>query len=333
MLPIISIIIPVYNGNSHYLPECLDSIWNQKINDTLYEVLCVDDCSIDDTLEWLQEQKQKHSNLNIIQNTKNIRQGGARNNGIKHANGHYILFIDQDDYYHTNSLSKVIEHITKHDLDILICDSAYQLRDHESNQQQLNFKYTDITDGISFVKKNGWVFAPWRLCVRKDFLLSNNIKFEENVRIEDVDWAVKLLFYAKKVQYLPIILIHYNKGTTGTTDNMFKNYETLKSNIIAGNRTYELANTLYSYSEIKYSVLNVADYYYYYSCKCMLGLYCSISQKMKLLKLIPKDLKSQYFLVRFVKHYSTLFCYISTLTIPLYRILIIIKKRKKSCSN
>lgn len=327
MLPLISIIIPVYNGKTHYLPECLESIWNQNIDDTLFEVLCVDDCSTDDTVNWLYKQKQKHINLTIVQNTKNIRQGGARNNGIKRANGRYVLFIDQDDYYHVNSISKVIEHITKHDLDILICDSAYQVRGHESNQLQLNFKNTDITDGINFVKRNGWVFAPWRLCIRKDFLLSNNIQFEENVRIEDVDWAVKLLFYAKQVKYLPIILIHYNKGNTGTTDNMFKDYETLKSNIIAGNRTYKLAQTLYSLSEIKCLVLNVADFYYYFSCKCILGLYCTHLKKIELLDLIPKDLESKYFLVRFAKLHPHIFCYISTFSIPLYRALIMLKRK------
>lgn len=51
MNPFFSIVIPVYNGLSHDLPVCLDSIWNQPLSKNLYEVICVDDCSTDDTLK------------------------------------------------------------------------------------------------------------------------------------------------------------------------------------------------------------------------------------------------------------------------------------------
>lgn len=71
-----SIIIPVYNGLTHGLPICLDSIWNQPLDKNLYEVICVDDCSTDDTRAWLEDQKASHQNLKVIHNKVNIRQGG-----------------------------------------------------------------------------------------------------------------------------------------------------------------------------------------------------------------------------------------------------------------
>lgn len=97
--PFFSIIIPVYNGLSHDLPICLESIWKQPLSPSLYEVICVDDCSTDDTCEWLDEEATKHSNLRIIKHTVNKRQGGGRNTGMKAAHGRYIIFIDQDDYF------------------------------------------------------------------------------------------------------------------------------------------------------------------------------------------------------------------------------------------
>lgn len=75
--PFFSIIIPVYNGLSHDLSICLDSIWTQPIDASLYEVICVDDCSIDGTCYWLNEQTKLHSNLVVIRNSVNIRQGGV----------------------------------------------------------------------------------------------------------------------------------------------------------------------------------------------------------------------------------------------------------------
>lgn len=75
--PYFSIIIPVYNGLSHELPTCLDSIWNQPLDKDLYEVICVDDCSTDHTREWLDKEAEMRPNLKIIKNDINIRQGGG----------------------------------------------------------------------------------------------------------------------------------------------------------------------------------------------------------------------------------------------------------------
>jgi glycosyltransferase involved in cell wall biosynthesis len=77
MTPFFSIIIPVYNGMSHDLPICLEHIWNQTLGTCFYEVICVDDCSRDETFSWLQEQSKLHANLRLMRNCKNIRQGGG----------------------------------------------------------------------------------------------------------------------------------------------------------------------------------------------------------------------------------------------------------------
>lgn len=82
-----SIVIPVYNGLQHGLPDCLDSIWLQNVDKDLYEVICVDDCSTDNTREWLRKQQELHSNLHVVLHDVNKRQGGARNTGMRNALG------------------------------------------------------------------------------------------------------------------------------------------------------------------------------------------------------------------------------------------------------
>ena len=94
--PFFTIVIPVHNGLTHDLPVCLNSIWEQSLDKRLYEVICVDDCSTDESRQWLKEQQKKHPNLYLIENKVNTRQGGARNKGVKAARGKYIVFIDQD---------------------------------------------------------------------------------------------------------------------------------------------------------------------------------------------------------------------------------------------
>ncbi|MBR1946490.1 MAG: glycosyltransferase family 2 protein, partial [Bacteroidaceae bacterium] len=123
--PFFTIVIPVHNGLTHDLPVCLNSIWEQSLDKRLYEVICVDDCSTDESRQWLKEQQKKHPHLYLIENKVNTRQGGARNKGVKAARGKYIVFIDQDDYYHQESITAVYNHLQKEELDILIVDSAY----------------------------------------------------------------------------------------------------------------------------------------------------------------------------------------------------------------
>lgn len=93
--PQISIIIPVYN-TSKYLDQCLNSLVNQTLTDI--EIICVDDCSPDDSASILQNWSEKDSRIKVIRHAQNKRQGGARNTGIKAATADYVGFVDSDDY-------------------------------------------------------------------------------------------------------------------------------------------------------------------------------------------------------------------------------------------
>ena len=105
----LSIIVPVYNTASDgKLSFCLDSLVNQSIND--YEIIAVNDASTDDSLEILESYKSQYPDkFKIINSSENIRQGGARNLGIKAAVGEWIGFIDSDDWITTDCYEKLIK--------------------------------------------------------------------------------------------------------------------------------------------------------------------------------------------------------------------------------
>ena len=67
---LLSIIIPVYNGAKH-ITNCLNSIWAQELGIDDYEVICVDDCSTDNTVSVLYSISKEHNNLRIIKNDIN----------------------------------------------------------------------------------------------------------------------------------------------------------------------------------------------------------------------------------------------------------------------
>lgn len=328
--PFFSIIIPVYNGLSHDLPPCLDSIWQQPLDKSLYEVICVDDCSTDGTREWLDEQQKTYSNLRVAKNGVNIRQGGGRNRGVKEAKGKYILFIDQDDYYHKGSLASVYKHLLENpDIEVFVSDSAWQFKGHESNKLQLNLPYKEVCSGWEFIKQNGAIFAPWRMCIQRSFYLEYDLKFPERCRIEDVDWACRVLYYAKRMQYAPILLVHYIKAESGQTDNMYRNEEILRANTIAGNRTWEVATTLYVDSPVQDSIKNIAEMYYNYSCRYLFGMLKRVKVKRGIIGLIAIS-DSRYPLVNFALKHTTLFCVLSNLGVPAFRVLRIMKRWVKA---
>ena len=96
----VSVIIPVYNV-APYLGECLDSVTQQSLTDI--EIICIDDCSTDDSLQLLQKYAVSDSRIRILCNDKNRDVSATRNRGIREAVGKYIFFMDSDDTFFSNN--------------------------------------------------------------------------------------------------------------------------------------------------------------------------------------------------------------------------------------
>ena len=90
---LVSVIIPVYNGQKH-LEELIQSLKNQTYNKI--EVIIVDNNSTDDSVKLLKSLNNKIISLNIFLNKKNEGYCGGCNEVIKHAKGEYLLFLSQD---------------------------------------------------------------------------------------------------------------------------------------------------------------------------------------------------------------------------------------------
>ena len=105
MAPIVSVIVPVYNVEK-YLRETLDSVINQSLKDI--EIICVDNNSKDKTLSILKEYASTDKRFVIIEQNENLKQGIARNIGVKIAKGEYVFFIDGDDIMQPYCLEKCI---------------------------------------------------------------------------------------------------------------------------------------------------------------------------------------------------------------------------------
>ncbi len=111
-----SVIIPVHNRED-YISNTLNSVLKQDFEN--YEIICVDDCSTDNTVNIIKKYQRKDSRVVLIELDKTSSAFIARKRGIEKAEGEYILFLDSDDCFTENGLSVVDEVLKKDSVDIL----------------------------------------------------------------------------------------------------------------------------------------------------------------------------------------------------------------------
>ena len=217
--PLISIIIPVYNVEK-YLAECLDSCINQTLEDI--EIICVDDCSTDNSYKILEEYQQKDSRIKVFRQETNKKQGAARNKGLKVATGEYIWFVDSDDYVDTKACQILYDTIKEFDVDML-CFSALQFVDTDEfrkfickyyhQQFQINKIYHPKTNWreIHFSNLN---VTPWAYLTRRTVI--QNFKFREKVWHEDIDFTAILLTSVDSFCFIPYTAYFYRINPIST---------------------------------------------------------------------------------------------------------------------
>ena len=125
-MPQVSIILPVYNGE-RYINRTITSILQQTMPN--FELIVIDDCSTDKSLQHLQEWAQRDSRIQVVANTQNMGVADARNKGIALAKGEYICFVDSDDTWHSDKLERQMNFMKQS-----LCDfscTAYAMVDDE----------------------------------------------------------------------------------------------------------------------------------------------------------------------------------------------------------
>lgn len=121
----ISIIVPVYNTKEEYLRKCINSLIAQTIYNEI-EIIIVDDGSKEQCAKICDEYSSKYENIKVI-HQENQGLSVSRNNGMKVAQGKWIMFVDSDDWVENDICEKLLEE-DKEDVDIVIssCNNCYK---------------------------------------------------------------------------------------------------------------------------------------------------------------------------------------------------------------
>lgn len=213
----VSIITPVYNG-ADYLSRCLDSLINQTLNDI--EIIVVDDCSTDNSVEIIEEYKNKCEKIALIKNQSNFLPGGARNKGVNKAVGKYIMYVDQDDWIELNAC-KVLYEIAEHNsLEILIAKSNTTYEEGKERGKCNVDENIDIFKGTEYLLKNNYRSVIWDKFWLRDFIQEKNLKFLEGRYYADYKMTMDGLLSANRVGCIDYVFYNNFIGNSTSIGRM-----------------------------------------------------------------------------------------------------------------
>lgn len=200
---LVSIVLATYNGEK-YLAKQLESLFHQTYMNI--EIIAVDDCSSDKTVEILNEHAKRHRNMKVVVNEVNL--GFIKNfeKGCTLSSGEYISLSDQDDYWDLNKVKKMVEAIGEHS--IVYCNSTVC-------DEDLNSKGIKISDLVNFKSWNNClqlavfcrIYAHAMLFKRSLF----NIAYPFLEVIPPDWWLPYLSTFHGGMNYLPERLVLYRQ--------------------------------------------------------------------------------------------------------------------------
>lgn len=234
MTPKLSIIVPIYKVEQ-YIRKCVDSVLQQDIPSSEYEIILVDDGSPDGCPAICDSYVAEHENIRVI-HQENGGLSAARNAGLKIAKGEYVCFLDSDDYWEPNKLGALMMQIDREQLDVLRFNhqNVRQLQDGRYEVFQ-PYKAPHFVDNINEVV-DGVTYLSERMgyaCYACQFIMRRGIVslFTPNIHFEDVDWLPRMLLQVRRVNSTPIAVYNYlhRPGsitqTQGKKDKVKKNVD------------------------------------------------------------------------------------------------------------
>ncbi len=223
-----SIIVPVYNSQD-YIGECLESILSQDYSN--YQVIVVDDGSTDSSCEVIKKY-QRYDNRIMLLEEKHSNAGNARNVGVEHAEGEWLIFVDSDDCVNKSLLSTIFNQIEDTECDIIAFKAEYY-NDKTKQKSNIDWVYKDELipqeNPFSPEKYANNIFQMfstniWNKAFRKNTIVDNHIMFSSLADANDEFFGSMALVCAKHIAYIDKALYYYRINTgISTQDNAGRN--------------------------------------------------------------------------------------------------------------
>lgn len=206
----ISVLIPVYNVEA-YIEKCLRSVFTNTYIDKA-EVILVDDCTPDSSMEIASKVIQEYPNIDvkIIKHKENMGIACVRNTCLEAAKGKYIIFVDSDDWCESDYLEKLYSKAVETNSDITTCDFYF----YEKNKQMQIIENGEIENSIEYLKQilllQKWCNI-WFFFTKRSFYMEHNLHWEKGINLGEDHYIIqRLLCFNPKLNHISKPLYHYN---------------------------------------------------------------------------------------------------------------------------
>lgn len=282
-----SIIIPTYN-NEKYLRQCINSLIKQN-TELSYEIIIVDDGSTDNTAAICKDLKAESKDIvYIYQNNAGVSR--ARNNGIAHARGKYVIMVDSDDVVYSDYIESIVGFAISESLDMVA--SGYEISYVNDNSKAINTftgdciyrEKNNIGEAIKKFGSNGLLNVAVCKCFRRTIIDADKLQYDEGLRTgEDLIFNIGFLSKCDSVGQIKKTPYKYIRRDDITGVNSYKPdmYLMVKKILRALNNLYGEYNL-----NDKESQILLSNFYLDYISNGIYNLYrkdckLKISQKSK----------------------------------------------------
>ena len=205
----VSVIIPAYNTEK-YITKAIDSALAQTLSNI--EVIVVDDCSSDNTVEVVRAIEDPR--VKLIQNTKNLGAGGARNKAIAAARGKWLAVLDSDDWYAPQRLEVLVNLAEQKQVDF-IADDSYLIEDGVNTPWSTIIRESGMIidviqqfDAAEFIMTDiegrpGLRLGFTKPLFKREFLLQHEIKYQDIRVTQDFWFDIQCFLHGAKFCLVP----------------------------------------------------------------------------------------------------------------------------------
>ncbi|MEU8932564.1 CDP-glycerol glycerophosphotransferase family protein [Streptomyces sp. NPDC048409] len=214
-MPRFSLIVPCHRVQG-FLRECLDSVLDQSFRD--FEVIAVDDRSPDGSGAILDEYAARDPRVRVLHLPENVGLGRARNAGLPHATGDFLLFLDSDDTLTPGALRAVADRLAETgDPDVLVFDYARTYWWGGTRRNALA-EVLSATDAVFTAAEHPEILdllmVVWNKAYRRDFVTENGFRFPPGY-YEDTPWTFPVMLGASRIATLDRICLNYRQRRQG----------------------------------------------------------------------------------------------------------------------
>ena len=316
-MPFLSIIVPIYNAEK-YLEECIDSILAQTFTD--YELILVDDGSIDKSSLICESYKERYSFVKVI-HKKNGGLVSARKAGVEVAQGKYIGFVDSDDKIKKTMYQKLCDEATKKNADVVICDvlqwsgeKMYSIKQGLKgglySKEQLEKEIYPYMLFIGNYYEFGFLPAMWNKIYRSEILRKNQLLVDNSIEIgEDAACSYFCILDADRVSYLKNEYEYYYRLNSDSMCQKWTNKKIWNASVLLD----------YLYEQlIRYDKDKIMEQYWYYYSYMFTNLIYEYGEAVRK-KQIERNIERDFDKLLNSKSFQIFKTYFKTSKLPSYR--------------